>query len=412
MPKNRPYLLLFLSLFCFVGARSGGIEVSGQGQKQAGMGQAGTGTLLDASSLLFNPGAVTFLDTVFTFNFSVSAYMSRVTYRENSPGTYQAEALPQATTPFSGFMAWKKKPSSKWSFGFAMYSPYGNKIQWDGSWKGQFIVQESNLIANYFQPTLSYKLTDKLGIGAGFVYATGIFEMQKAIPVQFADGHYASAVFHSSLSGIGYNGGLFYKCNDRLTLGFNYRSQVNLNSSNGTATFDTPLSLSGSYPATTFTTSLPMPYVISLGAGYRIRKLLLAFDANFTGWSAFDTLHLHFTDHTAALADIRSPRKYTNSYTFRAGAQYALSSTTLVRLGTYYDNSPVPSGYVTPDAPDAPRIGFTAGATYRMGKRVCVDCSFLFEQGLRRSDINMETGFAGTFQNRILQPGIGLQVIL
>ena len=37
-----------------------------------------------------------------------------------------------------------------------------------------------------FQPTISFKLHEKLSVGAGFVYGIGSFSTEKAVPVASA----------------------------------------------------------------------------------------------------------------------------------------------------------------------------------------------------------------------------------
>src|SRR5882762_4280284 len=80
---------------------AGGFQVNLQGQKQTGMGHTGTGLLLDASSILFNPGAVTFLDSVYSISFGSSFIIPRTQYVESYPGIYTAETESHIGTPFT-----------------------------------------------------------------------------------------------------------------------------------------------------------------------------------------------------------------------------------------------------------------------------------------------------------------------
>jgi long-chain fatty acid transport protein len=404
-------IILFLTLILIVqDGIAGGFQTNLQGQKQSGMGGAGTGTILDGGSIFFNPGAIAFLDTVFTFHLASSFQMSRTAYLENSPGIYKTEMSHTVPTPFSGYVTYKKEVHSKFAVGIGVYSPFGNIAQWDDNWKGQFIVRQFSLSTVFFQPTLSYKLTDKLGIGTGFIIGTGVFDMQKALPVQFADGHYSSLTLHSLMYGVGYNTGVYYKVNDQVSLGLNYRSAVNMKVNGGSATFDVPTSVAQSYPNTTFSSGFVMPSVISLGVGYKCGRFLFAVDVNYTGWSCYDSLRITFADHTQNLPDIHSARMYKNSFTYRLGAQYKFNTVIQARLGAYFDTSPVQAGYLTPDMPDANRIGITGGASFRIGKFVSLDACMVYEEGRSRTDTNLETQFSGTFKTRVIIPGIGMEV--
>ncbi|MAO32559.1 MAG: hypothetical protein CL824_03545, partial [Crocinitomicaceae bacterium] len=55
-------VLFFFSLLPFKKIVSQGFQVNLQGQKQQGMGSAGTGLITDGAGLFYNPGTVVFLD--------------------------------------------------------------------------------------------------------------------------------------------------------------------------------------------------------------------------------------------------------------------------------------------------------------------------------------------------------------
>ena len=45
-----------------------------------------------------------------------------------------------------------------------------------------FALTHLQLATVYFQPTLSYKISDKLGLGAGFVYGIGSVNSERYAP--------------------------------------------------------------------------------------------------------------------------------------------------------------------------------------------------------------------------------------
>ena len=106
--------------------------------------------------------------------------------------------------------------------------------------------------------------------------------------------------------------------------------------------------------------------------------------------------------------DIHSAREYQNSYIFRLGGQYDLTEKWTARLGAYYDMSPVKAGYLTPETPDADKLGITAGATFKVTKKIFVDVSFLYIEGMKRTDTNLETQFGGTYKSKAVVPGFAL----
>lgn len=88
------------------------------------------------------------------------------------------------------------------------------------------------LRAIFFQPTLSYRINNKLGIGAGFVYANGKVNLQKDIPVIDQNGNYGHAELSGKASGFGFNLGVYYTPIEKLSIGLTHRSKVDMKGSN------------------------------------------------------------------------------------------------------------------------------------------------------------------------------------
>lgn len=391
---------------------AGGFQVNLQGQKQTGMGHTGTGLLLDGASLLFNPGATSFLDSIRLVQLGGSFIIPRTVYLEPMPGIYTSEMVHHVGTPFTCYAIYKIKKEHKMNFGLGIYTPFGSRVEWPSDWKGQFLIREMELKTIFIQPTISYKVSSRIGIGAGFVYATGGFGLKKGIPVQDSLGNYGEASLKGDASGMGFNAGIYFKPNEKWSFGADYRSSVKVSVEGGNASFTVPSSLKEYFPSTTFSATIVMPHVVSLGAGFRPNeKLKLALDINRTGWNVYDTLSFDFTDTTAKLQDIHSPRKYKDAYIIRAGAQYHLKENLFVRCGAYYDISPVQDGYLTPETPDANRIGLSMGGSWRVTKKLNVDFSLLYIEGMKRADKNIETQFEGIYKTKAVVPGFAIEFL-
>lgn len=391
---------------------AGGFQLNLQGQRQTGMGHAGTGLCLDNASILFNPGAMSFLDSLRGITFGGSFIFPRTTYLEPYPGTYISHIEKHTGTPITLYAVYKFKKTAKWNVGLGIYNPFGSKVQWPDDWKGQFLIREIDLKTFFIQPTFSYKVNNKLGIGVGFVYATGTFALRKGVPIQDTLGNYGEGNLKGKASGWGFNMGIYYQATEKFSIGLDYRSEVNVSVNGGSADFTVPSSVSDYFPSTTFNTGLKLPQVATLGLGYKVtNKLTLALDVNFVGWKSYDSLIIDFDENTDKLKDIHSAREYKNSFIYRIGAQYQLNDKWMVRLGAYYDQSPVKAGYLTPETPDADKIGITAGATFKITKKIMVDASLLYIEGMKRTDTNLETQFGGTYKSKAVVPGIAISYI-
>lgn len=384
---------------------SQGFQVNLQGQVQQGMASAGTALPTDAASLFFNPGGASFvhgqnvqIGTTFT--------VPKGTFLE--AGTDEiAHTTSPMSTPFTAYGLFEVKDSSRLKLGIAAYTPFGSTVTYEEEWTGRFALTKLQLLSIFIQPTVSYRISDKIGVGAGFVYSYGKVNLQKDIPVTDQNGDYAHAELNGTGQGFGFNAGIHFDIMKEFKIGLSYRSQVNMELTKGTASFDVPASLEENFPDGSFTGSLPLPQVATLGIASDLGKWQVAFDANFVGWQAYDTLAFDYELNTESLEDTKSARLYKNIMAFRLGTQYSINDQFHVRAGLGYGISPVQNGYVTPETPDANRINYTVGIGYNWNKKLFIDASFLYTQA-ERTDTNFETNLSGTYKTRVFAPGISL----
>jgi long-chain fatty acid transport protein len=387
----------------------GGFQVNLQGVSQVGMGHTGAGLAIDPSAQLFNPGGFAMAKGGVSLSFM--PIFGRVSYTEPSPGTYQTSNEATMATPFSAYGGGCIKISEghRLGFGLAAYTPFGSRIVYADDWKGQFALREISVKAIFTQATVSYAYKDIFGIGGSFVYATGDVSVRKALPVQFPDGTYGEAVLKGAAGGLGFTAGVYFKPHEKLSIGLNYRSKVTFEASSGQAEFTVPSDLSSFFPNTTFSSALPMPATTTLGLAYRYggEDDVVCLDVNHVGWSAYQALAFDFAENTEKLEDSYSPRNYHNSMIYRVGWQGRMNEKLLLRAGFTVDMTPVPDGYLTPETPDAVKFGTSVGASYSLGP-VRIDGAFMWVEGMKRTDINQETNFGGTFKARAFIPCIGV----
>lgn len=389
---------------------AGGFQVNLQGQKQTGMGHAGIGVPLDNAALLFNPGALIFVDSLGSFSAGASFIIPRTVYLDPK-SIYVAQTVNHTGTPLTVYGNFKFKKNSPITLGFGLYNPFGSRVQWEDDWKGQFLLREISLKTFFYQPTISYKVNEKLGIGAGYIFANGDFSLRKGIPIQDSTGNYGEALLSGTAKGQGYNVGVYYKINSKFSAGLNFRSLVKVKVENGMADFTTANAVSQYFQDSTFNTQLNLPYMAGIGLGYLPNdKMKLALDINYVGWKSYDSLKIDFAKNSDKLTDLASPRLYKNTFIFRLGMQYQLNEMFVVRAGAYYDQSPVKDGYLTPETPDSDKIGISTGFSFNLKKWLYIDASLLYVEGLKRTDTNIETQFEATYKTKAVIPGFNVGI--
>ena len=401
---------LFFVLAAFVllstPVKAEGYQVNLQGQKQTGMGHAGTALLLGPSSIHFNPGALSLMEGQYLFSGGVSGVISQNTFVKAGT-TYSAESDNPMGTPFSFYGA--ARLSDKLVVGVGANSPYGNSLKWGDDWDGRYLIQDISLQAIFVQPTVSYAITPNISIGGGPVIGRGSVELNKALPLQSENGE-GGVNLEGSTTAYGYNAGVFAQISPSLSVGINYRSEVLMEMEEGEANFSVPMSMEANFPDNnTFSASLPMPSNLTFGVGWDVTdKLTLAFDLQNVGWSSYEELNFDFEENTAALQDSENPRNFENTMIYRVGAEYDALENLKVRGGIYYDETPIPSDYLTPETPGANKTGISTGFSYNLNSGLTVDASLLYITAEEREDGYAPADYYGTYNSSAWIPGLGL----
>jgi long-chain fatty acid transport protein len=403
----RKFLLGSLLIVHSILASAGGYQVNLVGIRYVGMGHIGTALKLDATSIFYNPGSLSLIEPKYSFTGGVSGIFSYSAFQyQNS--SYVARAKNHVTTPFSIFGS--AKITENLSAGIGVYTPFGSRLEWDKEWRGRYLIQEIELRAIFVQPTVSYKIGDKLGIGAGLVYGHGSVNLSRALPISDANGNEGSVTLDGNTHAWGFNAGINLQATEKLNIGVSYRSKLTMKVKEGDATFSAPASLATSFPANNkFTASLPLPSNLNAGLAYQCSdKFMLGLDFNYVFWSTYENLDFDFKENTASLPDSKNPRNFNNGYIVRLGANYKVSSAFDIRLGAYFDKAPSKDDYITPETPDINKIGLAAGLSVMPIEGLSIDASFLFIKGLARDAQYIPAGFGGTYKTNALVPGLGL----
>ena len=397
-------LLLILLIFGASGtSRGGGFQLNMLGMKATSMGGTFTGFASDASAVYYNPGAMTFREysqiaAGATFNMMSSSYLSPYTGNTNMDNKLMVPVHLYGIGKLNDQMA----------VGISLNTPFNLHSTWDDDWTGRYIVRETHLKALYLQPSFSYQVSDKFGIGGGPVIAFGKTFLTRSVPYNSSLGEVGMELDGKS-TGFGFNLGLFFQPSEEFTLGLDYRSAVKMNVNDGDASFsNVPATLETMFPATTgFETEYTLPSVISAGAAYKLtRELTLCMDVNYTTWSSFDNLAFKFENNSHL--DFTMEKNYTDAFAIRVGAQYELSDRLDVRGGFAFDSSPVKNDYVAPDNPDNDRFIFSLGGTVRFGDHVAVDLAYMLQNVKEREATNDQYNFSGNYKSLINIFGITL----
>ncbi|MDR2122727.1 MAG: outer membrane protein transport protein [Flavobacteriaceae bacterium] len=407
--KKKAFLVSFLVTISILHA--GGFRVSLQGIRQAAMAHTSAHTR-DASIAFFNPAGIAFIPSKLSVSAGAFAIFGKAEY-QNVSTLYRAETDNPVSTPMAFNIAYKA--TDKLSVGFSLTTPYGSSVDWGRTWAGKDLVTSIELKSFFLQPTIAYRFNEWFSVGIGYIHAIGSVNLQKAITS--VNGR--MELEDKDASGNGFNVGMYFKPTKDLDISIAYRSKVDMNAVNGTAEFDIPSSLVGSSSFATkndrFSAQLPLASEFTLGVTYRVLpKWSVSADWNAFGWERYEYLTFDFEQNKVGntpkdLTISSSPKDYKTSYAFRVGTEYMATDDLALRLGYYYDQSPVKDAYWNPETPSTDNNAITGGVGYSFfSKKLMLDLTGIYYVGKPRKINNDFYNFYGEAKLHSFMLGFGL----
>jgi long-chain fatty acid transport protein len=406
----------------FLPMYAGGFQVNLQGTERTGMGNVAVGIKPSASSLFYNPGALGLLkgsEISVTGNliFASTAYATLEQPTQNAYENYTTHSKNPIGTPFAFYGVYKSKADnylSNFAFGLGVFTPFGSSVKYEDNWAGAAILQNITLQAFYVQPTVAYHIYDGLSIGAGLDFVFGGVELQKALPINTANGSNANInLSGKSKLSLAYNVGIYYQASKIFSVGVTYRSMANVAVKGGKVKYSgvPEALLASTFEARKFDASLPLPGQVSVGYGLTFERFSLGLDINYVLWSAYKELKLDFDKPINKELTSVSKRNYKNTFIVNLGGEgVVIPEKLFVRAGLYYDMSPVQNGYLTPETPDSDAIGTSVGLGVNLVKGLNLDLAFLWTEKLQRKNVAMAdaNSLDGYFKSRAFIPSVSL----
>ncbi|MEO0442594.1 MAG: OmpP1/FadL family transporter [Pseudomonadota bacterium] len=404
-------LILTLSVLSLATqAYAGGYRVSIQGQKALGMGHAGVAMSNSAESVFFNPGAITQLDGVHIVG-GVTGIDSENTY-DNSDTNQSAKTDNPLGTPVNLYFT--AELDQDWTYGFGIYTPFGSTVEWEDGWAGSYLVNSIELSSIFIQPTFAYEVNEHVGLGFGPIAAISAVELNRNLAAVGPLAGVEVTVEDSGIVDYGFSLGAFFKVNEKLDVGVQYRSEIEVKSEGDTEYDNVPAGFGAFISDGGYEAEIPLPAELTLGIAYQLSdKLLLAADYNYTFWDAYEELTFEFDSLSGPIPSTSvNLRDYKNTSTYRVGLEYAQTSKLTLRGGMYFDETPIRDGYFAPETPRTDSLGFTAGATYAVNDKLSLDVAALYlhfdEEDNSYDFATNGPVFEGTYNVDVWALGVGL----
>ena len=349
-------------------------------QNASGLGNAYAGAAAvaeDASTIFFNPAGMTLLPDR---QWVIAGHLIKP--KAEFSGTVSA---PFPVTGGEGGDAggWVLVPNAYFAFrltpdvhlGVGLNSPFGLKTDYDSDWIGRYQAIKSEVKTININPSIAYKVSDSLSVGAGLNIQWIEATLTNRIPVLGRP----LVTIKGDDYGWGYNLGVLWQATPATRIGLSYRSEVDY-TLDGTASTSDPVVFNGPVTA-----DVTLPDSASLSLFHKLSPQwdLLA-DVTWTGWSDFDDLPIKGTVNKT------TPENWENILRYSLGATWHMSDKLSLRGGVAYDEAPVSDIDRTPRIPDGARTWVALGGQYRLSKQGVLDFGyahlFVNAPGLQSTD--------------------------
>lgn len=380
--KYSSAISLLATAACATSAWANGLALNEQSASSFGTAYAGrSSSALDASTVFGNPAGLSKLARrEVSGGFALVDVTDRISEAfGEAPGSNQGNSVPLSAIPF-GYLSLPL--DEHFTFGLGFYVPYGLANDYENSFQGRFHGSYSKVQVVTLQPTLAYRVNERVSVGAGMT----INRIENNLQVYLATGALNGGKdSHVTMKGndvaIGANLGLMVELDNATTWGLNYRSKMVFHANGHTELRDTPAAfgLDGSYPNKIEST---LPESVDTSLTHRLDERWTAYlGAVWTRWSRIQRVQavnsgLSPLGQQLGFGNFGDDFLWRDTWSAALGASYRLSPQWLLRTGYAYDQSPARNANRNVRVPVANRKAISVGAGYTLGPDLTIDIAY------------------------------------
>ncbi|MDA3799258.1 MAG: outer membrane protein transport protein [Kiritimatiellae bacterium] len=376
-----------------------GFAVMEQSSKSLGTATAGATASENADSVFFNPAGMTGIKSP-TIEIGAAAVIPSFKFSDKG-STFGTKENPIPMPPLTGSepdagqtaivpnLYYIQPLTDALTIGLSFNAPFGLETRYSDDWIGRYAGIKSDMTTMQLSPTIAWKISDNISIGAGV--SVGRIDATLTSGIDFG-GILASygantipGMMDGSVSlegddiGYGFNIGAMYKFDENTRIGINYRSEVEYKL-DGNAKFTVPppavAALAPLFTDTDISAKITTPDVASIGAYHKFNDLFaLMADITWTGWSSFEELRVVYDN--PAQPDSVTVEKWDDVFRYALGGEFYVSDEWTLRVGGAYDESPIPNEHRTVRIPGTDRIWGALGFSYMPTEKWSIDFAYM-----------------------------------
>ena len=262
--------------------------------------------------------------------------------------------------------------SDQLKLGIAINEPFALLVKQNAGWYGRYLAIDSKLMSTNINPSIAYKINDKISIGGGV--------SAQWLQATLAQGFNQSALgapdalvrFKGDDWGFGYNLGAFVKPWEGTQLGLAYRSKVahQLHGDLDFLRIAAPLGPLFASGAAALDASMPASTTLGITQALT-PQIKVSLSAQWTQWSTLKSINFQSATATAPVNI-----GFSDSWFTALGASYQLNDAWTLRGGIGWDQSPVDNRYRVVNFPDQDRYMLGLGFGYKISDALTLDGAY------------------------------------
>lgn len=289
--------------------------------------------------------------------------------------------------------------SENCKLGLSLNSFAGLGLDYDDDWAGRYYVQDTALMTYAVNPSIGFRVSDRLSLGAAVHFVYGSTSTKVAVNNILNNLPDGSMEIEDSTLGIGGRLGALLDVTDRLRVGLVYQTPIQLDFSDS-PDFDglgpalgvlAPLALAN------LDMSMTLPQQVMCSLFFQATdRLDLMFNVGWQDWSEFgqDLVSVYTANQNKLTVDV----DYDDTWHLALGARYAITPQWRVSLGAAYDSAMADDDVRSPALPVDRNWRYAGGVHYAWSDDLNVDLGYEYFDG-GSADIDLERGpLAGRIQ--------------
>jgi long-chain fatty acid transport protein len=365
-------------------AVANGLAVNEQSASGAGTAYAGrASTALDASTVYGNPAGLSKLKrTEVSGGFAViSAKVNISDAQSSASGSNKGDSVPLVTVPFGYFST---PINQDFTFGMGIYVPQGLVNDYERNFQGRYHGSYSKVQVITLQPTLAYRINERITIGGGPTINRIEGDLQSELATGALNaGTDTQIKIKGDDTALGYNVGLMVDLSDATTWGITYHSKVDYHLTGHTEVSDSPsaFGLNGKYKTSMDAT---LPESVNTSFTHRFNERWTGYlGTTWTRWSRLPKLEAKNKGVPAlgqqlGFNTIGEELNWHDTFSVAVGASYQLDKQWVLRAGFAYDPSPTTNADREVRIPVGNRRALTLGAGYSPNEDLTVDLAYAY----------------------------------